>query len=391
MAITRQLTNGNKLTDWTPEVNDIANQYGLVNGSGLFSGQGTSQTSLVFDKTSNVISLLGQTKRNGGPATKGNDRKVETFRLALPYFLHQDYVTPQDIQGHRMAGTPDSPETLANVIATKLEDMRMTADQTREFMKIEAIKGITTDADGIEIADMFDKLGITYGLNAGDGDLQNIDFDLGTPASDPDAAIAKLKRSISKNAKMGGRIGKIEVMVSPSFFDALVTHPLLREAYLHYQVSNSRSDVVRGDLARFESWGVVDTFEHKGILFYSYDAEFLLEEEGSQAYTTRVALGVKSTVDAESRDNGRLDASYQALETEETARVGYTCVKGMRNLYQGYFGPANNLSGANGVGSEIMVYQYTDQKDKFHEMELEMANLYYINRPQMSVRVFSST
>lgn len=365
MSVTRQLSNGQMLTDWTEEVNDIPNQYGVLNGSGLFTGKSTGQTSIVFDKSTSQIVLLSQSRRNAGPASKGMDRKNETFSLALPYFLHQDYITPQDIQGLRKAGTPDQPEDLANVIATKLEDMRLTADQTREFMKIQAIKGQTKDADGILIADMFDKLGLTAAT-------YSIDFDLGNAASDIDTHIANLKRGVAKNALAGGRIGTIEVMVTPEFFDALVTHPKIREAYLHYSVANNNSDVVRGNLSTFAEWGVVDKFEHKGVLFYSYDARFNVDQGDGTVAEVRGVGG-----NAGSRDTG--------------TKEGFTIVRGMRNLYNGVFGPANTLSGVNTGGAEIMVRQYTDAKDKFHEMELEMANLYYMTRPQLSWRVYSGS
>jgi len=364
MAITRKLTNGSTLTDWTEEVKEIDNQYGLLNGSGLFQGKGTSQTSIVFDRSETQIVLIPQSSRNGGPASKGMDRKVETFSLALPYHDHQDYVTPADIQGQRMAGTPDSPETLANVIAEKLTDMKLVGDQTNEFMKIQAIKGITKDGYGGTIADMFDKLGLT-------ATTYQRDFDLGNAASDIDGHISFLKRGVAKNAKTGGRIGKVEVAVSPAFFDALVSHPKIREAYLHYQVANNKSDAVRGNLAAMESWGVVDTFEHKGVLFYSYDAEFDIDD-GDGTITTKVGLG-------------------DATERDGMEKAGFTIVKGIRNGYRGVFGPANTLSGANSVGSEMMIYQYTDPKDKFHELELEMSNLYWMTKPQMSWRVFTAT
>lgn len=362
MAITRTLSNGQRLTDWTDEVNNIANQYGLLNGSDLFQGRGTSQTSLLFDKSTNSIMLIPQSKRNAGPASKGQDRKVETFSLALPYFLHQDYLTPADIQGYRMAGTPDSPETLANVKAEKLEDMRMAADQTREFMKLGAIKGITVDGYGNTIANMFTTLGLTA------TDYQ-VDFALNNSATDIDGKISQLKRAVAKNAKTGGRIGKIEVMVSPEFFDALVSHANIREAYLHYRVENSRSDAVRANLAMMEQWGVVDVFEHKGVVFYSYDAEFV-KDDGDGTVTTIKGIG------GGSRDSG--------------TREGFTIVRGMRGLYRGVFGPSNTLSGANQIGSEMMVYEYRDPKDKFMEFELEMANLYYMERPQLSYRVYSA-
>jgi hypothetical protein len=365
MSITRQLSNGQMLTDWTEEVNDVANQYGVLNGTNLFSGKSTSQTSFVFDKTSNQILLLPQTRRNAGPATKGLDRKVETFSLALPYFLFQDYITPQDIQGLRKAGTPDGKETLASVLADKIEDMRLTADQTREFMKIQAVKGQTRDADGNLLADMFGELGLT----AGD---YEVDFDLGNAASEIDTHIANLKRGVSHNALTGGRIGTIECMVTPEFFDGLVTHPKIREAYLHYAEKDNLSDVVRGDQSSFTEWGVVDKFKHKGILFYTYDARFMVDNgDGTTSELKGVGTG----------------AGYRDTGTKE----GFTIVRGMRNLYNGVFGPANTLHGANAGGAEIMVRQYTDPKDKYHEMELEMANLYYMNRPQLSWRVFSTT
>lgn len=354
MAVTRKLSNGSLMTEWTDEINEIENQYGLINGSGLFNGKGISQDSIVFDKTEHEITLLSQSSRRGDAPTYGKDRSLETFSLALPYFNHKDYVTAQDVQGWRMPGTADMEEALGRVIAEKLEDLRLAADQTREYMKIQAIKGITVDPDGNTLANMFTEFGLTR------TDYQ-VDFDLGTADTEVDLKIATLKRGIAKNAKAGGAIGRIECMVSPEFFDALITHPKMREAYLYYQ--NSGKQLLRDDLARYESWGIVDMFEHKGILFYSYDAEFNMPDGGTER-------AISATVGTEG---------------------GYSIVRGMRNLYRGYFGPANTLSGANMAGMEIFAYEYRDPKDKYHELEVEMAPLYIISKPKVSWKLISST
>lgn len=361
MAITRTLTNGQKVTDWTEEVNDIDNQYGLLNGTNLYDGKGTSQTTIQFDKSTNEIILLPQSSRQAGPASKGMDRKTEMFALALPYYLHQDYISPHDIQGYRQMGTSDGEVSLAKVRADKMEDMRLAADQTKEFMKISGVKGQTVDGYGNNIADMFDTLAVTP---------LEIDFLLGTATTDIVTKIAQLKRLVAKNAKTGGRIGNLEVMVTPEFFDALISHAKIREAYLHYAAS-AQSDVHRGDLQKFETWGVVDTFKTNGITFYTYDAEFNVDDGDGTTSTLRGIGG-----NAGARDTG--------------TKEGFTIVRGMRGLYKGVFGPANTLSGANSVGSEVMFTEYRDPKDKFHEMELEMAGLYYMSRPQLSVRVYSS-
>lgn len=382
MATTRQLSNGQKLTDWTTEVNDIDNQYGLINGSGLFSGKGTSQLTIVFDKTTNQIRLLNQRTRAGQGPSRNNDRKVETFSLSLPYYLHADYVTPQDIQDHRMAGTPDSKQTLANAIATKLEDMRYSADQTREYMKLNALKAVTTSGEGAVLADMFDEFGKTAFGAAVEFEQ---DFTLGSDIATVENALSALKRKIATNAKMGGRIGRIEVMVTPEFFDALTTHSGIRAAYIQYQVKVGNSDVVRADLARYEAWGVVDTFMHKGIMFYSYDPRF--DRDNGVSVTEVRGLGALAGEDANSRDGKwSADPGSDALRR----KLGYTVVSGVKDLYKGVFGPSNTLSGANQVGSEMIVTQSTDPKDKFHEMELEMSNLYYMTRPQVSIKVFTS-
>lgn len=355
MAITRSLSNGMKVVDWTQEVNEMDNQYGMLNGMGLFSGEGVATESIVFDKNTQTNTLLPQVSRRGGEHSKGKDRKVETFSLPLAYFNHQDYVTPQDVQGYRMPNTPDGAEALGRVIATKLEDMRIYADQTKEYMKVEAIKGISKTPDGAVLANMFTEFGIAEAnTDPNAGPVTRIDFDLDNAASEIDDHISLMKRQIARNAKVGGAVGITQVLVSPQFFDKLVKHPKIREAYLHY--INDGAQRLRDSLSSLEQWGVVDTFSHRGVMFISYDAEFNLPD------------GV-TTVDA-----------FKAGE-------GYTIANGVRGLYRGYFGPANTLSGANSVGAEMFAYQFRDPKDKFHEMEIEMAPLYIMTKPQLSIQV----
>jgi len=355
MAVTRALSNGSRVVDWTEEVNEIPNQYGLFNGMGLFGGQGVSTESIIFDKNTSTTTLIPQTNRRQGDGYKNKERTLETFSIALPYFKHVDAIYPGDVQGWRMGGTPDQAEDLPNVRMEKMEDMRNNADQTREWMKIGATKGITLDSEGNTIVNMFTEFGVSQ---------KTIDFALGTAATNIDGKIAELKRYVAKNAKTGGAIGKIEVPCSPEFFDALTQHPNMIAAYNYYQ--NTGRQLNRDDLSAYESWGVVDTFNHKGILFYSYDAVFT-QPDGTEV------------------------RAYGTDSTAITKQVGYSIVKGMRNMYRGYFGPANTLSGANKPGSEMFLNEYRDPKDKFLELELEMAPLYFLTKPLVSVKCYTTT
>lgn len=346
MATTRDYGNGFKLIDWTDEINNLDNQAGLIGSMNLFRTQGISQTAVVFDKSMNDITLLPQVSRRGRETTKGNDRKVETFSLPLAYFKHSDYITPEDIQGWRQPGTTGSEETLARVRLQKLADMRAQVEQSQEYMKLQAAKGVMKTPDGSVIADMFSEFGIVQ---------HTIDFDLGDNTTSVTNKISELKRYLQTNLKTGGVIRGVNVVVDGDFFDKLVTHPEVKQAYLYYA---SQRNVNRDATNQFMSWGSVDQFEFKGVNFMTYDHVFKLP-----------------------------DGTTEAAVDSNTGHV----IPVVNDLFRGYYGPSNKLSGANSVGREMFAYEYTDPKDEFHEMQVETAPLYFCTQPQVLVKLVSST
>lgn len=353
MPVTRSLTNGNRMVDWSDEIKEVPNQYGLLNGSALFTGRGVSGESVLFDRTDDSIQLLGDSDRRGAAPSKEKGERSETFALPLPYFNVTDRVVGTDIQGARKIGTPDEVAVAAEIIADKMQSMRMSADLTREYMKVQAIKGKTVTPSGTVLADMFAQFGLSR-------DDFKIDFDLGTAGTDVGAKVSQLKRAVAKGAKAGGALGRIEVMCSPEFFDKLVSHVSVEEAFKYY---TSTVNPLRDDLQRMEKWGVVDTFMFKGVMFYAYDAEFILPT----------------------------GATERAISASTETEGGYSIVTGMPNTYRAAFGPANTISGANKQGQEMYFYEYPDPRDKFVELELEMAPLYWLTKPQLSYKLVSST
>lgn len=349
MPTVRSIENVNRMTDWTDEINEIENQYGFIKSQGYFNTRGTSQTSIVFDKNQHDITLLPQVSRSGRQSTYGKDRDVDTFSLPLAYFKHSDEITPEDLQGWRQAGESDAEETLANVRLEKLTDMRLAADQTDEYMQLQAMKGIFKTPDGKVMADMFTEFNVQQ---------KTVDFELGTTgtANNIDAKINEVKRHIAKNAKTGGAIQGVDIFVDPEFFDKLVNFPQLREAYMSYQ--NSGAQLLRDDLSNYMSWGITDVFVHRGVRFISYDAEFNLP-------------------------NGTTEKAFEAS-------TGTAVARGMRDLFRGYYGPTNKLSKAKTKGAPMYVYEYTDPKDECHELQLEMAPLYFCTKPATLVAVNSS-
>lgn len=345
MPITRSPDNFNQVIEWTDEINEVENQYGVLNSENIFDVKPTSQTAILFDKNTHTITLLPDADRKTRQPSYGKDRDTQTFSLPLAFFNHFDAVTAEDIQGWRKSGTADESEAVDAAIAEKLEDMRMAVDQTHEYMKIAAIKGVSITPEGTTLANMFTEFSIS---------LKAVDFDLGTATTNVDAKIAEVKRHVASNLKGAGPLQGIDLLVDASFFDKLINHPKVKEVYLNSQ-SNTK---YQNDLSKYMPWGVSDIFEMRGVRFMTYDATFNLPD-------------------------GTTDTAFATDE-------GYTVIRA-RGMYRGYVGPNIKLSGANQPGAAMFAWQYRDPKDEYHEMQVQSSPLFFATKPGAIVRVHTST
>lgn len=333
----RDYYNSFKNTEFVDAIIETPLQYGYINSLNLFNTRGTNQTAIVFDKDRSTTTLLPQVARGAKAATQGKEHNVDSFALKTAYFKHQDRLTVEDIQGWRRTGSTDA-ETLANATAEKLTDMRRTYDQTSEYLKLQALKGVFKTPDGTVMADMFSEFGITQ---------TTIALALGTSTTDVDSKIRQIKSAVAKNVLNGGAIGSIEVLVDPLTFDKLISHPNIKNAYQYYQ--NSGRQALRDDLSNYMAYGIMDVFEHRGVRFVSYDATFNLP-------------------------NGSTEQAF-------ADNTGIAFAGGTRDLFRGYFAPSNKISAANQNGQEIYMTTKVDEDDEYVSFELESAPLYFCTRP----------
>lgn len=346
MPQVRTFANGNKMTDWTGEINDFDLQYGLFNSLGLFDANTISSTTFSFDRTKNDIRIIPTTNRRSNQSTKGKDRTNGTHTIGLQYFRHEDSVGPEDIQDMREMGTDGQPLSVATAIATKLIDLRLAADQTAEYLKITAAQGKLLDPnDGTTILhNAFTEFSAT---------AKKSEWDLASSTFDFDAAISNMKQHVVKNIQRGGAMGVIEVCCGTGFFNKMVGNARIRDTYIHYQ--NVGAQQLRDNMAMYEKFGVVDQFYHRGVRFFTYSAEFITDD----------------------------GSTLTPIATEEA----FIIVKGVRGLYKGFYGPANTLSGVNKPGSTLFAYQYTDPKDRFHEMEIEFSPHFMMTSPAALLKI----
>lgn len=342
----RDYFNSFKQADFVEGIVQVGNQYGYINSRDYFGMKSTNQNAIIFDVDKSTTSLLPQINRGAKPAVQGKEHIVNTLALKLAYFKHADRLTNEDIQGWRAPGQPET-ETLARATAEKLTDMRRVWDQTNEYMKLQAIKGIFKTPDGTVMANMFTELGVTQ---------SSFDFLLGTSTTNVDGVIANLKRTMGRNIQDLGSMTGVEILVDPTFFDKLINHPNMKNAYQFYL--NSGKQELRDDLSSYMKWGIMDEFTHRGVRFISYDATFNLP-------------------------NGTQELAF-------AANTGTAYPLGVRDLFRGYNGPSVKLSEANQPGQPVFMRTYVDDRDEEISFELESAPLYFTTRPAAICAVTSS-
>lgn len=348
MAITRQLANGQRLIDWTDDINNVAQQFGAIGAQNLFDMRPTSQSAIQFEISEDSITLLNETSKRERNVTKNKPASSKIIALPLPFFANSDYITFEDLDGYVQAGTEATPETAAHLRMLKIEKQRMRYDQTTEYMKLSAVKGVTVTPNGRVLADMFAETGITQTV---------INWNLSDPTLNVLQKIAELKSVLSKANKRGTAIQGFDVYVGTNFFFALINHPSVVAAYNNSNNMNNNRYYIDGTTS-FAQFGVNNVFEFGGVRFLTYDATFNIED----------ANGVVTTVDA--------------IDTN----VGHTLLRS-QGLLRGVYGTSNKLSAANVMGSPVYMYEWQGQRDESIELEMQFSHLYYNTQPETAIRL----
>ena len=330
----------NKLSDLTRAINLLPNEYGRLTQLGVFRNEPAARGGIIFDRTNEKTGLLSDTRGKGNKQLTGKDHKREVFSLVAPEFNYSDYITVDDIDRVRKVGEADQAEALSDVQERKLRYLRRLHGQTHEFLKMSALKGVTTTPDGTVYANMFTEFDVTQKV---------VNFTFTNANLDINGLCRQILRHMEDNAKDGAWAGGAHMLVSEEFFDALVSHPKVFEAYNQYQNLNQQggAQVNRDDLGRTRFGR---TFLHCGIMFEEY----------------RASIGSTRFIEAE---------------------VGYGYPVGLEDVFVNYMLPAKKFDTVNGLGQEAYAWQYPAKKDEEIEIESFSSVLPVCRRPEVLVKV----
>jgi len=339
MTITRNPfdAGGYSLAEMTQAINILPNIYTRLGQIGLFRFQGVTQRAIVIEQREGILSLLPSVPL-GAPATVGNRETRSMRSFALPWIPHDDVILPSDIQGMPAVGRSDAPDRLAEVMTEKLTLMRRKHAQTREYMEMNALRGIVKDGAGTTLYNYFTEFGLAQ---------ISVDFVFGTAGTNIQGKVRTTLRAIEDNL-LGETMTTAHALVSSEFFDKLISHPKTEEAYKFFSATGGQP--LREDMRR--------AFPFAGILFEEY--------------------------------NGSVTLSTGSPERLIPVGEGIAFPLGTFDTFATYGGPANLLEAANTVGLPLYARQHLDEKGRWIDLMTEASILPVNKRPRLAIRLHSS-
>jgi len=280
------------LVSLTNAVNEMPFVPSRIRSMGLFRPRPVMTTYIEIEKKGTSLSLV-QTSQRGAPPSQRNRDKRDIRNLRIPRIAREAVVYADQVQNVRAFGTESEVEMVQQVLNQEIGIVRSEVDMTEENLMLGAITGTIVDADGSTIYNLFTEFGVTP--------VSAFSFALATSTTDVRGVCANVYRTMARELKAGGMPFKVRAFCSDTFFDDLISHPNVKDAYQRYQAGAALRDSY--------AW---DTFDFGGISFENYrgtdDGSSITIADGDARF---FAEGVP----------GLFDIAYAPADTTETVNT----------------------------------------------------------------------
>jgi hypothetical protein len=199
---------------------------------GIFGPKRIRTTSFAIESKGGTLSLI-QTSERGAPLSEGSREKREIRDFRTRRIAKGHTLSAAEIQNIRAFGQETEFQQVQSELADIMNGatgLRASVEITHEHMRLGAVQGVVTDADGSTIYDWFSEWGVSQ-----DAEI-NFDLAAASPAS---GAVRKLcnqvVRQTMKNAAGAWVPGQTYIMglCGDAFWDDLTAHKEVRETYLN--------------------------------------------------------------------------------------------------------------------------------------------------------------
>ena len=244
--------DGFTLTQLSQAINVLPNMYSRVASLNLFKWRPQSGKTASIEMRNGVLRLVPTTPWGGVPPKNQSGRSnIRSFNI--PHMPIEDTVHAADVIGVRQFGTDGTLTAIAQRVNDKLQEMKNKIDQTMEWRMLGALRGVVLDYDGSVIEDYFTAFGITK---------KSIDFALDDPDTDVRAKCVEVLRW-QEDHLQGEAMSGSRALVSPEFFDALITHPKVTAVYQGWAEAANK---LGGDLRKGFTFGGVTFEEYRAVV-----------------------------------------------------------------------------------------------------------------------------
>lgn len=328
----------------TMGINKRQNEYGLLNGMGLFTEHGITDRHVKIETRNQTLSII-PTSPVGTPAPADDDPDDRAVIPPIPTSRHAKKHTllAESLQGVRAFGTEDMPDPVDLKVMEMLDKIQREHRQTKEFRRWSALKGRIYDVDGAKLLlDVYATMGETQKII--EWDLEN------DTATDPIQDGNDELLDYLEDEALGETITGVIKFCSPGYMAAMMKNKEFRDAFKYYANNTGSVDPNRQSARR--------PFEFKDVIY--------LRHRGSCSYKKKDGSVVKHTFITDG------EAIAVPLGTTDTFKT--------------FFGPAEFLETVNTVGQEIYVKPKVMDLDMGIELHSFSHALDLVTQPRLVVR-----
>lgn len=307
----------------TAAINNIPNVYGLLGAMNVSPGRGTPNTSVRVDVQGGVVKVLPAVAR-GGAATLAERVSDQAKLIDIPHFPFLDTITPDDIQNmERVQNGELVGVTVEDELNRRLMETRRPHDQTLEYMRVGALKGLVTDGAGKTLLDLYSAFDLTQKV---------FDLDLDNASADLVGICSAIYNHVTDNL-LGEQMQAVHVPCSTDAFNRIVSHPNAEKFWLQQQAATDLANMVRTETGGTRG----RRFSFQNLIFVEYHGK-VLKADG---------VTVESLIESE---------------------TGYAYPSGMTSGWETWFAPAHDIRESNKIGQHI----YVSPKELDHGEGIEL-------------------
>lgn len=236
----RSPSNNFEVVDLTSAVRNLPIQYGAFNQMGIFMEEGVAGDTVAFEESTQNGALLVDMVRGVKPTVgKDGTRSLHTF--AIPHYPHIEYITPKDIKAQSAYDNFNEVEQLENVRMRKMFRARQNHDWTLNKARAQALFSSTVYAPNSTVTQNWDtEFSVTRTA---------VDFLLGTSTTEVLAKIEAVIQAVHDGMGGNGSFTGIVIPCHTTFFNSLITHASVQNAWKYAQANQAGMDPMRGRLA----------------------------------------------------------------------------------------------------------------------------------------------